>query len=325
MSRRFLCILVVLATWNFAAAQHLKLIVAGDGRSDPGAKPPRSEDVNGINTLITGEIVQAVLAEKASALLWTGDLVLGNTSDRQKHKSQLEDWVKIVQPLWNHGMKVFPVRGNHEQMSKDSGSVWREIFTGNRGLPQNGPEGAKDLTYWVEMDNVLILGIDQYAYAPETVPLNWLKETLAAHKKPHIFAFGHEMAFMAGHHKDNLSVNAKNRDDFMNTLIRAGSKAYFSGHDHFYDHLIATSSAGVIHQYVAGTAGAPRYSFDGYTQANPGWETVPVLHLPKTQDDPMVFGYLVIEIDGPNATITFKGRTAPGKFESLDTWGYTAQ
>ena len=76
---------------------------------------------------------------------------------------------------------------------------------------------------------------------------------------------------------------------------------------------------------MAGTARAPKYPDSGYTQADPGWTTERLSHLPKTNADQIVYGYIVIEIDGKKATITFKGRTSPGKYEPMDTWSYVAK
>lgn len=323
--RKFLSIFAFALFATAALPQHFTLVVAGDGRSDPSAKPPRPEDKNGINTLITKELADAVLKENARALLWTGDLVYGDRKDRAAHKVQLEEWLKIMKPVSDAKIPIYAVRGNHEATSQDSPAVWNEVFTGRYALPQNGPADAKNMTYWVEMDNVLLLGIDNYAFARGTSPVNWLNQTLAAHKKPHIFAFAHEMAFYAGNHKDNLSSNARNRDDFIGALMAAGSKAYFAGHDHFYDHLIATKEGvGSIHQFVAGTAGAPKYGSDPNGPADPGWSISRVLHLPKENSEPIAYGYLLIEIDGPKATITFKGRTGPGTYVPMDSWSYTA-
>jgi calcineurin-like phosphoesterase family protein len=308
------------------AAHTLTLVVAGDGRSDPSAKPPRPEDRDCLNAAITAEMRDAVLKEKASALMWTGDLVYGAYKDLQcpSLESQLDSWVAIMEPLWKEGVQVLPVRGNHEAFSRDGEEAWKAVFRGRHKLPKTGPAGAKGFTYWITIENVLILGIDQYAYADEISPVPWVRETLKAHQQQHVFAFGHEMAFMSGRHRDNLSVNAQNRDDLMNVLIGAGSKAFFAGHDHFYDHLIARGKTGTIHQFVAGTAGAPLYPDDGYVQQNPGWTTERVLHLPKAGDPGIVYGYITIVIEGPKATITFKGRTAPGRYEPMDTWSYEA-
>lgn len=323
--RKLLTLLALAALAAAALAQRFTLVVAGDSRSDPTAKPPRPEDKNGINTLIAAEIAAAVVKEKARALLWTGDLVFGDRSNRAVHKSQLQDWVKIMKPVWNAGIRVYPVRGNHEANSMDSAAVWKEVFKGPYALPKNGPLDARNMTYWVEVDNVLILGIDQYAFAHETSPVRWVSDTIAARKKPHIFAFGHEMAFFSGNHKDNLSSNARNRDDFIGALIAAKSRAYFAAHDHFYDHLIASKEGvGTIHQFVIGTSGAPKYEADPNAPPDAGWSTSKVLHLPRENGQPIVYGYILIEIDGPKARITFKGRTAPGKYVPMDTWSYTA-
>lgn len=307
------------------SAKRLVLVVAGDGRADPSAKPPRPGDSDGINVEITREIRNAILAEHASALMWTGDLVYGDREGLPSYRSQLKAWVDMMKPLWDRGIKVLVVRGNHEARSVDSIPVWNEVFSGSFALPQTGPEGAKNLTYWVVIQNVLILGIDQYTFADELSPVAWVNDTLHAHKQPHVFAFGHEMAFMAGHHKDNLSVNAKNRDDFMNALIGGGSQAFFAGHDHFYDHMVAKGENGSIQQFVAGTAGAPKYVDNGYVQSNPGWATERVSHAPQSDGDPIVYGYLLIEIDGLAGKITFKGRNHAGHYEPMDSWSYVAK
>src|SRR5580704_11117474 len=74
-------------------------MVAGDGRSDPKANRP--EDKDGINTLITGEICQAVQTEKAKFLMWTGDLVLGYAHDPNEFEAELLAWRQIMEPLYD--------------------------------------------------------------------------------------------------------------------------------------------------------------------------------------------------------------------------------
>ncbi|HXI02560.1 MAG TPA: metallophosphoesterase [Candidatus Saccharimonadales bacterium] len=303
---------------------HIAIVVTGDGRADLHSERPEDRDC--FNAQVAAEIRDATLREKANALLWSGDLASGTNSRCPPLRKELESWVNVMEPLYKKKVMVLAVRGNHEAHSADSVKVWNEVFSGPHRMPSTGPAEAKNLTYWVTIGNVLILGIDQYAMGTELSPVPWVRQTLEDHGQEHVFAFGHEPAFMSGAHKDNLSANAKNRDEFIEALMDAGSQAYFAGHDHFYDHMIATDDQGrSIHQIVAGTAGAPEYDDRGYTQASPGWKTERVMHVPKENGKGDVYGYVLVEVDGPKATLTFKGRTGPGTYVPMDTWSYTAK
>ena len=110
------------------------------------------------------------------------------------------------------------------------------------------------------------------------------------------------------------------RDTFWNSLIAAGSRAFFCGHDHLYDHMLITRAGSdpgpEMHQFVAGTAGAPFYKQGDYVGNNTGWTLKRLNHIDAT------YGYILVEIDGRQATITFKGRKSPGHYEAMDTWSY---
>src|SRR5271156_438573 len=98
-------------------ASTLRIVVAGDGRAN---SPPRPEDKNGLNDVMNREISRAVLREKATALLWTGDLVNLTNHDCDLFKQELLAWRDIYQPLYDHGVIVLPVRGNHEMACLES-------------------------------------------------------------------------------------------------------------------------------------------------------------------------------------------------------------
>src|SRR5665213_1446687 len=101
-----------------ARADKFCFVVAGDGRSDPKAHRP--EDKDGINTLITGEMCQAVLQEKAKFLMWTGDLVIGYEKDPKAFETELIAWRGIMRPLYDKHIPVLPCRGNHDAASTDA-------------------------------------------------------------------------------------------------------------------------------------------------------------------------------------------------------------
>jgi len=314
-------LVVALACLSVAAqAQKWRFVVAGDGRSDP--KNNRPEDKDGVNVLITGEVAQAVLKENAKFLLWTGDLAYGS-QDPDVFEKMLITWRDLMQPLYDKKIPVLCCRGNHELICKNSEQVWNKVFSGPYALPNNGPDGEKNLSFFYGKGDVLAIGLDQYKQEKETIDQTWLDEVLTKHRKPFIFAFGHEPAFMDGAHKDNLDSHPLRRDAFWESLIKAGSRVFFCGHDHLYDHMAVTRATGApgpeLHQIVAGTAGAPFYKIGEYSGNNTIWKLRRVKHIDET------YGYLIVEIDGKTATIIFKGRTAPGVYKEMDRYSYTVK
>lgn len=321
--RRSIAVALVACLAGFAFADHFKFVVAGDGRSDPGAKPPRPEDVDGLNTLITAEVAKATVAEHAKFLLWTGDLVLGDRNDGANHEKQLRRWRKVMAPVFDHHIKVLACRGNHEASSQQTVDAWNRVFSGADAMPMNGPAGSKNLTFYYEYGPVLAIGLDEYATGYETVSQSWLDGVLKTHKKPFVFAFGHEPCFMDGAHKDTMDADPTKRDQLWNSLIKAGSRVFFCGHDHLYDHMVVTKEGSTpgpeMHQIVAGTSGAPFYNPGGYSGKNAGWTLRRVKNIDHT------YGYLVVEIDGKKATVTFKGRKSAGVYEPMDTFSFTVR
>jgi hypothetical protein len=320
--KRVVLALSLLSLVASASAEKWSFVVAGDGRSD-GTSGQRSMDRGGVNDTITREIAQAVIREKAKMLAWTGDLAIGS-KDPVTFERQLLVWRGLMQPVYDKKIKVLPCRGNHELgPGADAARVWGRVFTGPYALPQNGPATEKNLSFYFEKGDVLLIGLDHYAgTVRETVNQPWLDQVLTERKKPFIFAFGHEHAFSCGAHRDTLDTHPVNRDAFWESLIRAGSRAYFCGHDHLYDHMTVTrggSNPGpVMHQFVAGTSGAPFYKAGAYAGQNTIWQ------LDRQKKIENTYGYILVEIDGKRATITFKGRVAPGKYQAMDSWSYTA-
>ena len=301
-------------------AQKWSFVVAGDGRSD--GKVVRPEDKNGVNVTITGEIAQAVIKEKAKFLAWTGDLAMGYQKDPAAFESQLMTWRETMKPLYDKHIPVLPTRGNHDASSTDADTVWRKVFSGPYSLPLNGPTGEDDLTFFFGKGDVLLLGLDQYGTRKETVNQGWIDKVLNDYKKPFIFAMGHEPAFMDGSHKDTMDVDAGARDVFWESLIKAGSRVFFCGHDHLYDHMVVTRKGSdpgpKMHQLVAGTAGAPFYPKGDYTGNNTYWNLDRVAHIGNT------YGYLLVQIDGNKCTVTFKGRKSPGVYVPMDSFSFTS-
>ena len=271
--------------------------------------------------MILGEIANAIIKEKAKFVAFSGDLVLGGKTDAEV-ESQLQTWLGVMKPVYNSGLKVYAVRGNHETYCQHPNDVWQKTFVGKYAMPSNGPAGEKGMTYSVAYKNALIVGFDQFQTDKARINQPWLDGVLKKNQKQHLFLMAHEMAFRAGKHTDNMDNDVPARDAFWSSIAKAGGRTYFSGHDHLYDRT-AISAPGwpsnkAIQQYILGTAGAPFYHSNDHDGANSTWIQSPIKHI---EDE---FGYAVVDVDGPKVTITFKTRKAPGVFVAADTWSYIA-
>jgi hypothetical protein len=320
MRLRILAAVSLLAVTAFCQAQHYKFVVTGDGRSDGMPGRPGYDDV-GINKTIMKEIVAEVIRHRAKFVLFSGDLVLGYTKP-EIFQSQLSEWLITMGPLYDRGIRVFPVRGNHDAYNGDDNSdeaIWHSVLSGRYALPDNGPEDEKDATWSFKYENALFIGLDEWGKHEHAVNQPWLDEQLKDNKLPFVFAMGHEGAFKAGHHTDNLDNQPSARDTFLHSLAKAGGKVYFCGHDHFYDRCDASRSGDSMIQLLVGTAGAPFYHGDKHNGNNGNWKVTTQKHIEDT------YGYTLVEIDGLKATFTFFGRKAPGRYVPMDEFSYRAK
>ena len=317
-------------------SETVRIVVAGDGRAEYPWNSRRVEDDEGINKTITGEIADAVLKENAQILLWTGDFTNVTDKNPGTFRKQLYAWRKIIQPLYDHKVTVLPVRGNHEVYRHDTGADepipildakegWNEVFSGQYALPTNGPENEKNLSFYYIRGSVLCIGLDQYANPlGHLVNQSWLDQVLKDYRRPFVFVYGHEPAFMSGSHSinDTLGANAAARNAMWESLIRAGARVYLCGHDHLYDHTTVVRASAEpgpeMHQLTAGTAGAPFYHGRSYNGDDSSWKLDSIEHIENT------YGYILITIEKNKAIITFKGRISPGRYEPMGTLRYIA-
>jgi Calcineurin-like phosphoesterase len=306
--------LLILTTASLHASPHVRFVVTGDDRWDTHHARQGLDD-NGVNVTGLGRVVKAVLAEKPNLWLFNGDLVGGAETD-EAEASQFETWVKVMQPVYDSGVKVLTVRGNHEMHCPHATEVWRKAMSGVRKNPGISPAGEENLTYAYTFGNCLFLGLDQFKSDEVSINQPWLTSILTAKHAPHVFAFAHKMAFFSGNHDDGMSTIPVARDAFLETLIGAGSRAVFFGHDHLYDHLAATRSGKTIHQFVIGTAGAPFVNTKTLTETDGGWTLKRIGHYHHA------LGYAIVDVQGSTATIEYKSEKTPGNFEVVDVWKY---
>jgi len=263
---------------------------------------------NGVNTAILSEIVKEIVAQKAEFVLFPGDLVNGSP-DQEILQSQLMTWQNTMQPAYDAGVAIYPVRGNHEFQGVLLTTAWDNVFSGKYSLPTNGPAGEIGLTYAVSHKNVFVVALDQYIER-NRINQEWLDTQLAKNTKPHVFAFGHEPAFKV-HHSDCLDDYPAARDAFWASLRNSGCIAYACGHDHFLNRAIIDDGDGDcendVCQYVVGTGGAPLYSCAAKYDGNNGEYSVqPSFHAEK-------HGYILVEVKPSQVRMTW--------FERDDTSG----
>ncbi|MBU1693959.1 MAG: metallophosphoesterase [Verrucomicrobia bacterium] len=263
-----------------------------------------------VNTNILAELAAATTNEAPTFVLVPGDLVYSGSATAFKL------WTNIMGPVYQAGIGVYPVIGNHDD---DSISAYTNVFAPY--IPDNGPAGEINRTYYFVCTNALIVGLDNYVTVGK---LNqaWLDGVLASNYMPHVFAFAHLPAFKVSH-ADTMDDYPADRDLFWSSLSNSGARAYFCGHDHFYDHARLDDGDGNtnndVHQFVVGTAGAPLYTDGSYNGSNGVWTPLRQLHEQE-------YGYVLVEINGLDVTYTWKHRISPGVYgTSSDVMAYHVQ
>jgi len=298
---------------------HLRFIVTGDSRWNDGH--PRPGDENGVNAAAMKRLAKAIVAEKPNVLLFTGDCIWATTDDQET--SQLKTFLGLMQPIYDAGVKVLVIPGNHDSHAPNSDQDWRKAFTGPYANPDNGPAGGKDLSFYYKTGNCLFIGIDQFVNGDKgapTVDLPWVNSVLKNNPATHVFAFAHKLAFFAGHHDDGFDQEPDVRDQLMQSLSDAGCHMLIFGHDHFYDHEVALKDgwpeSRAIQQVIVGTAGAPFVHGTNTAPTDGDWK---LTHMGHNEG---ALGYAVVDIDGNHVSVVYKAEKSPGDFERADSFSY---
>ena len=259
-------------------------------------------------------IIDYIIAEKPDFVLETGDLITGVLTKKtspvyQKFDVQYSYYQQTVAPLAAVGIPLRVIRGNHDYGVSDVDTAataeYQQRFPA--AMPQNGPDGAKGLTYSFVHKNVKFILIDQYVNATNaqvTLPLGWLKKELAQREMAtHLFVLGHSPAY-APNDKDNgdadghfnLSDQPALRDSFWQLLIDYQATAYICGHKHLYCRGIASG----VPQLITGTLGSAS-GYDPQKVDRHLSDLFPNQPVSKKNDRP---GYLIVTIDDESNRVT---------------------
>jgi hypothetical protein len=295
---------------------------------------------SGVNEVVVDSIARDIVKEGAELVIFPGDLVNGWFAISTPYADQFATWRKAMAPVYEAGINVYPVRGNHENGSPVAApfsfpwppdgnatpvivpiaelkAAYLTAFA-DAWIPANGPAGEAGLTYSFVYKNAFFVGLDQFIN-PFRVNQAWLDNQLRQNMQPHAFVYGHAPAFRVGH-TDSLAYYPEDRDLFWNSLGNAGVRLYFSGHDHLYNRAHIDDQAGhTIYQVLAGSGGAP-FSVWSWPYA----EGTKVVH---DYDDEVHYGYVIVTVDGPRVTMKWKALLNDGGqqdvWTTMDTLEYT--
>lgn len=91
------------------------------------------------------EMIPFMLEDSVDFVAVVGDLVEGGLGTPGTQLLQeLETWKSIFSPLYNSGIPVYGLRGNHENDANNDINIWNTAFSGNFSFPQNGPIGEEN-------------------------------------------------------------------------------------------------------------------------------------------------------------------------------------
>jgi len=318
----------VQSSWKFA--------VLCDTRGD---SDPVNLDKSGVNESVVNSAARDIVKEGAELVIVPGDMVNGWYRINTPYASQFATWRKAMAPVYDAGIKVYPVRGNHEDGPfADPGKYpWppntaatpkslpipelRAAFLAafpDAWLPSNGPAGSERYTYSFVHKNAFFIGLDQYIISFR-VDQPWLDEQLKKNKEPHTFVYGHAPAFRVNH-TDSLASYPRERDVFWNSLGKAGVRLYFSGHDHLYNRAHIKDEAGQsIYQVLLGSGGAPFAKWEPRAYAE-GDRIVNDYH------DEAHYGYGLVTVNGPKVVMEWKALVNQGGedvWKTMDVLEYT--
>ena len=222
-----------------------------------------------VNTFALTAIADEIVRQQCKLAIVPGDLINGWWANgHTSYEDQFSLWKQLMAPVYDAGIPVYPVRGNHEDgpgayppvppYSTNPDAHLKGAFVDAFGStnPTNGPAKEVGLTYSFVYENALFIGLDEYV-VPHRVSQTWLNAQLAADDSDFVFVYGHEPAYQVVH-ADCLAAYSINRQLFWNSLGARGNSVYFCGHDHFYDRAhVQDLSGNVVWQVLVGSGGAP--------------------------------------------------------------------
>ena len=197
------------------------------------------------------DMFRQIATEHPDFVLHAGDVISGEyTSDDApiagNFAGMYGNFMHAASPVYNYsthtGIPIYTVRGNHDNGNQYEGNASLQaayVSSVAQGLPDNGPEGEKTLTYSFVHKGIQFIGLDEYLYrqGKTGIPnMDWLSATLNANESSSIIVWGHSPAFAFGSGIDPypMYLFTDDRDLFWQNLTDNHCLMYFCGHVHQY-------------------------------------------------------------------------------------------
>jgi hypothetical protein len=200
-------------------------------------------------------------------VLYPGDLVRGKKPSLTGADlaADLDVWVSQMKPVYDAGIPVYYVRGNHDayQVTDPGNGTAAEIFAAHVGQPGEGTNPASldpvtydsvttggPTTYVFKHKSALFLGIDEYVTGVTTPAFDSTFVTSALNRSAtHRFVFAHQPLW-------NYKSDELGPPGLADVLQGGKTSLYFSGHVHSYQRIAETGFR--FQELIVGTAGAPQ-------------------------------------------------------------------
>lgn len=166
---------------------------------------------------------------RADFILHAGDLVnLPHADDEWGEWFYAAGWIYRTIPS-------IPTPGNHEYLKNDDGTRslcghWRPTFT----LPENGPDGLKETTYYIDYQGARIISLNapDFVYNDnlDSIQVKWLENTLKSNTQKWTIVTLHHPIFSPAISRDNPDLRAA----FQPLFDKFGVDFVLQGHDHSY-------------------------------------------------------------------------------------------
>jgi hypothetical protein len=311
--KKYLCLAFIFVFISISHAQVWYFGVIADTQSY------RKEQI-GVSVEHLTQISKRLLEHEIELVLVVGDLIGGDSAGTYHLiKKQYMTWKSVMKPLYDAGIDIYPIRGNHDKSAK----AFREFFP---ALPKNGPDGfwesdkQKGLTYWFEKNNAVFIGLDMYTARKPDIDFEWLENVLKPNQGKHVFIYGHEPIFGRIHEGiyDDRFYRVHKRRKFASLLYRYGIPLFFVGHDHIHCRTAITDEKGnlLTQQIMCAPAGKKTYPEERWRKPLEQ-ETILNYHIGK-------IGYYIVRIDNTSATVNFfsKDFNQSSEWELMDSYSY---
>lgn len=214
------------------------------------------------------QAVKNITSKNVDVVMTEGDL-LGSCGGDDKCEKGLTQWKDALGSLYS---KTYEMMGNHDRSGGEKAdTLWQKFFD----LPQNGPEGYKELAYSFDFKNshFIVLNSEKPSeHAVDKTQRDWLEQDLANNKKDNTFVFFHEPAYPVKHKiSSSLDADPTDRDALWKILKDHKVTGVFNGHEH----IVSRRAVDGVYQFVFGNtdssdhelpdAGVAEYSYKGET------------------------------------------------------------